>query len=122
MVTKLEREKARVRKARAHDLYVQRTYGLAPGQYAEILAAQGGVCAICGGKPRRRMLAVDHDHFDGRVRGLLCYLCNKYLGQYERSEPTARHASLYLARIAEDFNRRHNEGLHRGSDDGPAQP
>lgn len=70
-----------------------------------MLKAQGGGCAICGKKPRKRYLAVDHDHFTGRVRGLLCYFCNTSLGTFEASRDVAQRASDYLARVADDFLR-----------------
>lgn len=47
-------------------------------QYDLMLQSQQGVCAICS-KPEvysNFRLAVDHDHKTGRVRGLLCALCN----------------------------------------------
>lgn len=90
-------------RARAHERYVQKTYGLAPGQYAEMLAAQGGVCAICLRPPRNRRLAVDHDHNTGKPRALLCYLCNKYLGQWEFDPVVATLAAAYLQAIADDY-------------------
>lgn len=41
---------------------------------------QGACCAICykpeGGFKNR--LAVDHNHKTGKVRGLLCFYCNKF--------------------------------------------
>lgn len=43
--------------------------------------AQGACCAICE-KPQSTFvnrLAVDHNHKTSRVRGLLCYRCNKFL-------------------------------------------
>jgi Recombination endonuclease VII len=49
-------------------------------EYAERLAAQGGVCAIkgCGARPsEKRRLDRDHDHKTGRLRGLLCHSCNR---------------------------------------------
>lgn len=64
--------------ARTHETYVGKTYGLVPGEYARLLAVQGGKCAICqraSGKARR--LAVDHDHDTNIVRGLLCKPCNR---------------------------------------------
>lgn len=93
----------RAREDRAHERYVIKTYGLAPGEYAAMLAAQDGRCAICTRIPRNRRLAVDHDHFTGKVRGLLCYLCNKYLGQWEGDPIATYNAVLYLSGIARDF-------------------
>jgi Recombination endonuclease VII len=42
-----------------------------------MLAAQGGVCAVCE-KPDPEH--VDHDHETGVVRGMLCFNCNQALG------------------------------------------
>lgn len=42
--------------------------------------AQNACCAICGKHESNFMkrLAVDHNHATSRVRGLLCYRCNKF--------------------------------------------
>lgn len=40
-------------------------------------------CEICGSIIR---LAVDHDHKDGKFRGILCYSCNTQLGWYEKNQ------------------------------------
>lgn len=72
-------------KARAHATAIARTYGLTADQYAALLAAQNGACAICQ-KARgiTRRLAVDHDHDTGIVRGLCCSTCNRIvLGRYD---------------------------------------
>jgi hypothetical protein len=67
-------------------------YGLAPGQYAELLDEQGGVCAICEQPETRQRagiitaLSVDHDHDTGTVRGLLCFRCNVQLEAIERAD------------------------------------
>lgn len=105
-LTKAEREKQKERKDRNHDRYVVKTYGLDPGEYEKILAEQGGGCAICGKRPRARKLAVDHDHYDGRVRGLICFFCNTALGVWEFDLDTARRAIEYLARIVADHKDR----------------
>ena len=72
-----------------HLRHVRRTYGITPAQYREMLEAQGGGCAICGQvHPDGRVLVVDHDHgccptqhsCGNCVRGLLCTVCNMYLG------------------------------------------
>lgn len=56
--------------------------GVSDEDYARMLAAQGGGCAICGAPPKTRRLHVDHDHRTGAVRGLLCYRCNRALPTY----------------------------------------
>lgn len=94
------RAKEKARQDRAHDKYVQRTYGLEAGEYARLLEAQQGRCAICARVARNRRLAVDHNHETGQVRSLLCYFCNKYLGQWEGDPIAAHNASVYLAEIA----------------------
>jgi hypothetical protein len=48
---------------------------------------QGNACALCGqGKPEH----VDHDHVSGRVRGILCFGCNRALG-YVADDPIRLH-------------------------------
>lgn len=53
--------------------------GVSDEQYARLLAAQGGHCALCQNGPKTRRLHVDHDHATGKVRGLLCHRCNRVL-------------------------------------------
>jgi len=101
--TNAERAEALRKKQKYHDTYVRRTYNLDAGEYALLLAKQGGGCAICGKKPRKRFLAVDHNHETGQVRGLLCLLCNTALGVWEFDKAAAERASAYLARVAADF-------------------
>jgi hypothetical protein len=56
--------------------------GVTDAEYARLLAAQDGHCALCPNTPKTRRLHVDHDHATGRVRGLLCYRCNRALPNY----------------------------------------
>jgi hypothetical protein len=63
---------------------LQTKFGISVERYAEMLAAQNGLCAICAQPPNRRRLAVDHDHQTGAVRGLLCERCNFALAMAER--------------------------------------
>ena len=73
------------------------TYGITPEQYDEMLAAQGGVCASCGGQQRvGRPLCVDHCHKTKRVRGLLCDACNVCAGHLESKRRIL--VERYLAR------------------------
>lgn len=98
------RAKAKARADRAHERYVQKTYGLQPGEYQTLLDAQDGRCAICTRVPRNRRLAVDHSHFTGRVRALLCYTCNHFVLRYVEGDPIAAHnAAVYIAAIAAEY-------------------
>lgn len=63
---------------------LKRTYGITQEQYNLMLAAQGGVCAICKRPPpATRLLDVDHCHTTGKVRALLCIPCNHKVGAVE---------------------------------------
>ena len=66
--------------------------GVTPAEYARMLAAQNGHCALCPNTPKTRRLSVDHDHRTGAVRGLLCYRCNRALPAYLPAEWFARAA------------------------------
>ena len=58
-------------------------FGITVEQYNEMFEQQNGVCAICKQSCiTYRMLAVDHCHITGHVRGLLCSRCNIGLGQF----------------------------------------
>ncbi|MCU1378639.1 MAG: hypothetical protein JWN29_1622 [Acidimicrobiales bacterium] len=74
-------------KARNRDGHLRRKFGITQERYAELLAAQGGGCAVCRKKPKPgRSLHVDHDHATGAVRGLLCFSDNAALGHLAEDE------------------------------------
>lgn len=52
-------------------------YGLTPEALETLKAKQQYRCAICGDEA---LLVVDHDHETGKIRGLLCRLCNTGIG------------------------------------------
>jgi hypothetical protein len=58
---------------------------LTPEEYVDRLVAQGFSCGICKVHywVSAKMLAVDHDHVSGEVRGLLCSRCNYDIGRRE---------------------------------------
>jgi hypothetical protein len=70
-------------------------YRLRPADVEQMLADQGGVCAICGEEPRRRH--IDHNHETGEVRGILCHGCNIALPHVEDAE-WLHLALVYLGR------------------------
>lgn len=76
---------------------IRHRYGLEPEQLAELLEAQEGLCAICRqSEVARKHLSVDHDHFTGKVRGLLCNRCNTSIGKFEDDPNLLRKAAEYL--------------------------
>jgi hypothetical protein len=81
---------------RIHEQEIKRQFGLPIGSYSALLAAQGGVCAICGQKPTKQRLNVDHSHASGVVRGLLCGSCNRALGMFRDDVRLLNQAIRYL--------------------------
>lgn len=87
-------------------LWLKRAFGITLDYYNNMSEKQGNVCAICF-KPETisdkrsqltRALAVDHDHLNGNIRGLLCNSCNKGLGFFGDSEENLLKAIEYLKR------------------------
>lgn len=55
-------------------------------------------CAICGSAPKgkKKVLALDHCHSTGELRGLLCSACNVGLGFFRDNAKLLRSAIKYL--------------------------
>jgi hypothetical protein len=81
-------------------------YGITIQQFNDLLEKQNNVCAICK-QPPKRIFHVDHDHdcCKGRnacgkcVRGLLCELCNRGLGQFQDDLEILEGAVAYLKAV-----------------------
>ena len=61
------------------ELAYLRRYGITIARYNEILQQQDGKCKICGLEASENTygkLYIDHDHYTGTIRGLLCRSCN----------------------------------------------
>lgn len=78
------------------------SYGLTQEAYDAMVKKQRNRCAVCR-KPETRKnrygplpLAVDHCHKTGKVRGLLCLLCNTAIGKLKDSPALLRAAIEYL--------------------------
>jgi hypothetical protein len=91
------REYRKGRKAQERDAHLRRTFGITQADYEELLARQGGGCAICGKKPGKISLHVDHDHETGEIRGLLCVGCNNALGQFRDDPELLSRATDYVS-------------------------
>lgn len=82
---------------------LNKSFGITLDQYYEMYNNQFGLCKICG-KPEEskgssgaiKMLAVDHCHKNGVVRGLLCQKCNVALGSFNDDIEILQSAIDYL--------------------------
>lgn len=83
---------------------IKSRFGISYQDYANMLLAQNGVCAICSGIETVKIrgeairLAIDHCHSTGKVRGLLCVNCNKALGHFKDDVELMSKAIEYLKR------------------------
>lgn len=103
------RERDRANKARwrathkthRRDVNLRYNHGITLEEYNVLLKKQGGRCAICRRPPNKKgtltsVLAVDHNHKTGALRGLLCNICNRYIGYIKESKRTLDRAKKYL--------------------------
>ena len=77
-------------------------YKMTPEDYAALVEAQNGVCAICSREPTEKegKLGVDHNHKTGAVRQLLCRYCNHLVDILEDKGELVLRAYQYIARHA----------------------
>jgi hypothetical protein len=61
------------------DWSLRQMYGITLEEKLAMLAAQGGVCALCR-QARSKRWHLDHNHLTGKRRGILCSQCNSLLG------------------------------------------
>lgn len=75
-----------------------RVYGITLDQLSEIYTKQGSNCLICGisEEATGRLLSIDHCHITGKIRGLLCNLCNVGLGNFKDNTELLEKAINYL--------------------------
>jgi hypothetical protein len=90
-----QQRESRERSGGARKYHLKRRYGLTLQEFDGLLADQGLLCPICLERPA---VHVDHDHSTGKVRGILCEMCNGGLGQFRDNPETIRSAIEYLGR------------------------
>ncbi len=88
---------------KSYDL--NRHYGITEEVYSLIKDNQNSKCKIC---KEESLLVVDHNHYTGEVRGLLCRNCNSALGLFKDSKEILLNAFDYLEEKG-DYN-----GLGKG--------
>ena len=77
---------------------VLRQHGITVEDYNRMFDSQDGCCAICGKHQIEldHRMYVDHDHYTGEIRGLLCRNCNLAIGLLNDDELLLTKAISYL--------------------------
>jgi hypothetical protein len=78
---------------------LKRKYGITLEQWFELFKKQGEKCAICerAYDANSKNWHVDHNHSTGKIRGILCHICNRIvLPVLEHYQPLISKARVYL--------------------------
>lgn len=88
------------------DSHLKCKFGITQEEYDLMFKEQGGVCKLCEDGEDEfvdstvikgpKQFAIDHDHYTGEVRGLLCSKCNKGLGQFRDNAALLHKAAFYV--------------------------
>lgn len=81
-------------------------YNIGLAEQEAMLAAQNESCAICErplvGDSKINKPHIDHCHETGKLRGVLCMVCNSGLGMFQDNPTLLRQAVIYLEHYAKD--------------------
>lgn len=78
---------------------IKAKYGITLDDVSLMKAKQGYCCAICFDSLNPPY--IDHNHRSGKIRGLLCRVCNVGLGHFRDSKALLHNAITYLAKDEE---------------------
>lgn len=79
------------------DYRLKKEYGITAEEADALFLAQGRKCALCDNAIAEITKAhIDHCHETGRVRGMLCFTCNKALGMLGDNEAGLLRALRYV--------------------------
>lgn len=75
---------------------ITKIYGLSKESYLSLVRDQNNRCKLCNAYEKDHFqLHVDHCHETGKVRGLLCPLCNQGIGLMKHDSTLLRKAAIY---------------------------
>ena len=90
------------------DFHYRKKYGLSTAQVIQMHEERDYKCDICNGnQPPRKVgrtkyksdtMAIDHCHKSGKIRGLLCHVCNTFLGAVKDDTRILKKMISYLER------------------------
>ena len=70
-------------------------YGLSLIEYNQLLE-NTKICPICNDSFNKNPPVVDHDHISGKIRGIICRMCNSGLGFFRENIDLLLNAIEYL--------------------------
>lgn len=76
------------------EIHFHRRYGIGLAEYNMMFQKQNGNCLIC--KQSKNKLFIDHCHVTGKVRGLICGVCNSGIGFLKDSPNIIADALIYV--------------------------
>jgi DNA-directed RNA polymerase subunit RPC12/RpoP len=85
------------------DWIKQKKYGIEPGEFEAWFFVFKGKCGICkkkvvmGGKKATNRASLDHNHKTGKIRGILCGICNAALGFFQDDIRIVKEAVQWLS-------------------------
>lgn len=80
------------------------TYGITEDAYEAMVMEQDGKCAICcDALDMGKMTHIDHCHTTGKIRGILCMICNWCIGAVETKPQRLSGFAAYLEKHKDDF-------------------
>jgi hypothetical protein len=86
-------------KIKTKNYELKRKFNISLEDYNNLLQNQKFSCAICNKQKSdklNRLLAVDHCHITGKIRGLLCTNCNMGIGNFQDNLDLLKIAIKYL--------------------------
>lgn len=93
-VCKIWQKKNGAKKKEYHNRHF---YNLEPADFKKLLVEQKRRCLICKRPLKNKgKWGVDHCHKTGKVRGILCFMCNSGLGHFQDSVERVQAALNYL--------------------------
>jgi hypothetical protein len=80
-------------KIRYQNRSLKQRYGITLQQFNEMKVAQDNKCAIC--LRSKKKLVMDHCHKSSKVRGALCYRCNRLMAVVDNTPDLIKNALAY---------------------------
>jgi len=93
--------KSKKGKAFIQKSFLKRTYNITIEEYKKIKTNQNNKCAICNIDLYKEKSCIDHNHINGKVRGILCRSCNWGIGHLKDNIKIIQSAVDYLKKHGE---------------------